>query len=334
MRSIYKSKLLSRLYCLVSQLRYPSYKKEVERRRKLDLFDYKQVAQPLPKCYYEPCTDNNCFGIGYTLRQYAGVQKNYCNAIAEHGYFFGTYVSEQEKYTFANKILTFGDVRKSHIKTIIKNKEVYPIGPYIHYALDYYDDKTFKEVKKKIGRTLLVFFSHSGTGMSVSFDLDALIDKINSIKNTFETIVVSLFWSDINPEIEKRLLGEGYKIFSSGHRYDYYFLSRQKTMIKLADVIMTNSIGTHLAYCSYLNKPLWLVRQEISVKALNAKGAGNIAISEMIEKDPVSAKEKNDMYEAFAEYSETLSESQRALCDKYFGLSHVRGVEEMKEILQ
>jgi len=331
---VYKSKCLSWVYCKVSQWWNPSFKNEVERRAKLDLFDYKGIAQPLPKCYYELLTDNNCFGIGWCIRQYIGSSRYYINALVEHGYFFGAYVQEVEKVTWSKILLTFSDVRKEHIEEVINNKEVYPIGPYLHYAPDYYNEKQLAEVKKELGRTLLVFFSHSGTGESVSFDLEALIEKINSIKKDFKTVVISLFWSDINPEIERRLLGEGYKIFSSGHRYDYYFLSRQKTMIKLADATMSNSTGTHLAYCSYFNKPHWIVRQEISVKALNAKGEGNIAISEMMSRDPVNVKENDDMYKAFAEYKEVLTDEQRVLCDKYFGLSCIRTVEEMKEIVR
>ena len=233
MKFVYSSKALCWLYCKVSQLRFSYFKKEVERRAKLDLFDYEEIAQPLPKCYYEINTDNNCFGIGWSLRQYAGVKKEYCNAMAEHGYFFGKYVQDMEKVTFSKRLLTFGDVRKAHIEAEIKNKEVIPIGPYIHYAPDYYNERQMEVEKKKLGRVLLVFFSHSGTGCSVSFDMDYIVSKINNVKKDFDTVVVSLFWSDINEDIKGRLLQEGYKIFSAGHRYDYHFLSRLKSMIKL-----------------------------------------------------------------------------------------------------
>ncbi len=331
---IYKSKFLSWCYTVISQLRYREFKDEVEKRAKCDLFDYHAIAQPLPKCYYELCTDNNSFGIGWSIRKYVGSKKNYINAFIEHGYFFGTYVQEVEKITFAKKILTFGDVRKGHVRPVVNNKEVIPIGPYVHYAPDYYDEKRFAEEKAKLGKTLLVFFSHSGTGERVSFDLDALIEKINGIRKDFKTVVVSLFWSDINPEIEKRLKDEGYLIFSSGHRYDYYFLSRQKTMIQLADVTMSNFVSTHVAYCSSLNKPHWIIRQEIDFKALNAKGATNVAIGQKIAKENESIKEQEELYQAFAEFSTVLTERQRAVCDKYFGLSYMRTVEEMREILQ
>lgn len=333
-RVVYGSKLLSMLYCKVSQWRAPGFKEEVEKRAKLDIFDYKRIAQPLPKCYYEPCTDNNCFGIGWSIRQYIGSSQSHIDVLAEHGYFLGSYVQELEKVCYAGKILTFGEVRKHHIQAAVKDKEVCLIGPYIHYAPDYYDEERFAEEKKKLGKTLLVFFSHSGTGERVGFDLEELIEKINSVRKDFQTVVISLFWSDIDPEIEKRLKEEGYLIFSSGHRYDYYFLSRQKTMIRLADVTMSNFCGTHLAYCSYLNKPHWIVKQTISYTALNAKGAANVAIDEMQAKDPAYQREEEELYRAFAHYSPVFTGEQRKVCDKYFGLSYVRTPEEMKEILK
>lgn len=334
MKFVYSSKALCWLYCKVSQWRFPDFKKEVEKRAKLDLFDYKGIAQPLPKCYYEINTDNNCFGIGWSLRQYAGVKKDYCNALVEHGYFFGKYVQDMEKVTFSKRLLTFGDVRKAHIEAEVKNKEVIPIGPYIHYAPDYYNDARLNAEKEKLGRVLLVFFSHSGTGCSVSFDMDYIVSKINSVKKDFDTVVVSLFWSDINEEIEGRLLQEGYKIFSAGHRYDYHFLSRLKSMIKLSDMTMSNFVGTHIGYCTYLGKGHWIVKQKITEKALTGKGAGVVALDEQMAQDPDNQKEMNDFYEAFAEYSVVLTESQKAVTSKYYGFEHIKNPKEVVSIIR
>ena len=330
---VYSSKVLCQVYCRISQIRYPEFKKVVEARAKLDLFEYRQIAQPLPKCYYELCTDNGSFGIGWCIRHYCGITKSYLNAMVEHGYFFGNYVQEMEKVTFAKKLFTFGDIRKKHIEAVVKDKEVILIGPYIHYAPDYYDSEHFAIAKKEIGRTLLVFFSHSATGTSVSFDLDALIETINSIRKDFQTVVISLFWSDINPDIEKRLKNEEYLIFSSGHRYDYYFLSRQKTMIQLADMTMSNSVGTHVAYCTYLGKPHWIIRQKIERKALNKIGAANIEIASHIGEESSSQVELKELYEAFSDYHYVLTDEQKRVCNKYFGFNYVRTPEEMRELV-
>ena len=334
MNYVYSSKALCWLYCKVSQLRFPNFKKEVERRAKLSLFDYKGIAQPLPKCYYEINTDNNCFGIGYALRQYAGVKREYCNAMVEHGYFFGRYVQDMEKITFSKRLLTFGDIRKAHIEAEVKNKEVIPIGPYIHYASDYYTEEQLKAEKEKLGRVLLVFFSHSGTGCSVSFDMNYIVSKINSVKKDFDNVVVSLFWSDINDEVEKRLNEEGYKIFSAGHRYDYHFLSRLKTMIKLSDMTMSNFVGTHIGYCTFMGKGHWIVKQEITEKALTDKGVGVVALDEKMAHDPDNKKEINDLYKSFAGYSPILIEKQKIVASKYYGFNHIKQQNEIKSLIE
>lgn len=330
---IYSNKNLSRLYCKISQLRFPNFEKEVERRAKLDIFDYKDIAQPLPKCYFELCTDNNCFGIGYCIRQYMGSKQRFIDALAEHGYFFGSYVQEMEKVSFTKKLLTFGDIRKKHIEAKVDGKDVICIGPYIHYAAPYYDHERFQKEKNKLGKMLLVFFSHSGTGQTVEFDVDYLISKIEEVRSLFDNVVISLFWSDITPILVKKLTGMGYKIFSSGHRYDYYFLSRQKTIINLADMTMSNSVGTHIGYCTYLGKPHWIIRQHITKKSLNSIGTANIAISERLSKDSANTEELETFYKAFSEYHSELTSEQKAIASKFFGFNHIKSVEEMKTIL-
>lgn len=329
---VYKNRFLCKLYCWVSQIRYPGFKTEVQRRAKLDLFDYKQIAQPLPKCYEEICTDNNCFGIGYWIRKYAGIKKEYLDCIVEHGYFFGEYVSALERQSFTNTILTFGQVRVNHITKAL-DKEAIPIGPYINYADDYVSEQEKDELKKQLKRTLLVFFSHASTGCSVEFDLDYMVSKIESIRESFDTVVVSVFWSDLTPELEKRLKDLGYLIFSSGHRYDYNFLSRQKTMISLSDMTMSNSISTHIGYCLCLNKPHWYIKQEVKEVSHNSKGAQNVNVAKQISEDNAAIKEVRELEEVFKEYNESITEEQYKVADKYFGFSSIRSKEELRAIV-
>lgn len=120
---------------------------------------------------------------------------------------------------------------------------------------------------------------------------------------------------------------------SSGHRYDYYFLSRQKTMIKLADMTMSNSLGTHLAYCTYLQKPHWIIRQKIDSKALDTTGEANLKIEKKLNEDPIAEYEQNEVLQEFETYSPTLTTKQKEICDKYFGFEHIRSKEEMKSLL-
>lgn len=330
---IYSSKLLSSLFCFILRIKNKDSVKEINYRSKLNLFDYKNIAQPLSKYYQEILTDNNCFGIGYNLRQYAGVNRSYCNALIEHGYFFGDYISDQEKITFAKRILTFGDMRIKHLRENAGIENAIPIGPYIHYAQPYYDERRMKEEKELLGRVLLVFFQHSATGCSISFDLDLMFSKINSIREDFDTVVVSLFWSDITSELEKRLQKEKCLIFSSGHRYDYNFLSRQKTMILMSDMTMSNSVGTHIAYCTFLGKPHWLIKQDVMEVAITKTGMANRLIDEGIDSNPIAVKEKNDFYENFSDYSAILTDRQYAIASKYFGFEHIKSKDEIGDLI-
>jgi hypothetical protein len=60
----------------------------------------------------------------------------------------------------------------------------------------------------------------------------------------------------------------------------------------------------------------------------------NSAIAEMMAKDIVNRQEKEELYHAFSEYSTFLTDEQKGICDKYFGLNYIRSVEEMKLILK
>lgn len=330
---IYSSKTLSYFACLFTRILHPDFQKEIKRRSEMDLFDYNGVAKPLPKYYQEILTDNNCFGIGFSLRKYANIKGNHINSFVEHGYFFGEYVSIQEKQTFAKQILTFSDLGKKRIEAQIKDKTVVPIGPYIHYASGFYDADKTAQLKKKLGRVLLVFCSHAATGCSVKYDEDYLISKIEEVRNGFDTVIVSLFWSDMNPEWVAKLEAHNYIVFSSGHRYDPYFLSRQKTVISLADVTMSNNIGTHIAYCTYMGKPHWIVRQEVKYTSKDGKGEDNLNIVKQIKQDASATMEREELMNTFAEYSEQLIDEQKSVASKYFGFDYIKTPEQIREIL-
>ena len=53
----------------------------------------------------------------------------------------------------------------------------------------------------------------------------------------------------------------GFVVVTCGYREDCHFLERQRTLIKLADFTMSNSIGTHVGYCVYMGKPHYSFKQ-------------------------------------------------------------------------
>ena len=330
--NLYESRVLSKTACFLLRQRYRSFPRLIENRRECSLFDYKGVAGPLPKYYEEICTDNNSFGIGHCLRAYASYKKNYVNGWIEHGYFWADVVSSLAAKSFAKTILTFGAHRVKVNQQLLPNKQVIAIGPYIHYAPDYLSEQEFDKLKKELGRVLLVFPVHSGTGMKTEFDVGELFRYIDGISDGFDTILFSLFWSDITDEFVKVLCGhEKVIIACSGHRYDWNFLSRQKTLIKLADVTMSNGLGTNLVYCTYLGRPHWLVNQTIERSAKDDNGVAHL---EYIKKNANNSSIKKDFLEAFGSFSDSLTNAQFELCRSTFGFDNVMSPAEMYNLLQ
>lgn len=327
----YKLKPLTQTVCFATRLLHPHFSKEIEKRRRLDLFDYVNTGCPLPKCFNELCTDNENFGIGFSIRKYASYNKPYINAWIEHGYFWADEVSELAAMSFANSIFTFGQHRVDVNHAKISQKTVYAIGPYIHYADDYLDYDDFSALKDRLGRTLLVYPVHSGEGLRVTFDFEELIKIVESVSDNYDTILFSLFWSDIIPEYVQLIKKHNFMIVCSGHRFDHYFLSRQKTIIRLSDAVISNGNGTNLVYCTYLGKPFWWVDQNVNEIAINKVGEKHVSF---IERTHGTSSIEGVFHKAFSQYSESLTDEQVSLCHKYFGFDSIKSNEEMYELLK
>lgn len=327
---VYKSKILCELYCKWSHVIHPKFRKEILRRKEFNLFDYKGISQPLPKVYDEICTDNNCFGIGYSIRQYAGFKKPFIDGWIEHGYFYADAISELAAVSFTKNILTFGRHREEVNHKLLPEKNCFTIGPYVHYAKDYVSEAEFMQIKRKLGKVLLVFPIHSGTGEKVLYEKEELFKIVERKASGFDTVLFSLFWSDINEEYATDIEKRGYKIVCSGHRFDPFFLCRQRTIINLADVTMSNGLGTNLVYCTYFKKPHWLVRQEAKTISLDKTGDKH---KEFEEKNKNNSSIDSLLYDAFDGYSEILTDKQYQLCSDLFGFEDIKKPEEMKQLL-
>ncbi|WP_288614063.1 hypothetical protein [uncultured Bacteroides sp.] len=328
---IFKYKILafivSKLLCVV----YCRKKSEIKSRGQLDLFDYMNIAIALPKVFIEIIPDNNYFGIAYSLKKFASI-KNVSSYI-EHGYFVGSYVPKVEEYTFAKSIITFSKHRKKYIEEAGIKKVVVPIGPYIYYADDYLSDEEFSQKKKMLGKTLLFFPIHSGTGIEFNYSVDYICDRLSPYRKDYNSFVVCLFWADIQrPEIVNLYLNKGFKIFSAGHRYDYNFLSRLKSMIKLSDLVVTNGMGTHIGYAVFLEKPVWMIRQNIQSTIKTKTGLKNQTIRNN-EELQIAEREIAMIFNAFLSYSSKLTTSQKKIVGDMFGFSDIKTKIELANIL-
>ena len=298
--------------------------------KKLSIFDYKRLAMPMMRYYTDFIPENNDKNMGRCLKEYRGVNvQDSLNAMIEHGVFFGDYVADREYILNVPSIITFGDSRIQHLTDKGVNKQIIPIGPYIHYASPLLAKEEFLRVKQHLGRVLLVFPSHSldKEGFKSQYNIKEFTDEIDRVARDFDTVLISLHYDDVSRavEYEKR----GFICVSSGHTNDPFFMHRQRSIIELSDVTMSNAVGTHVGYCIYLKKPHYLFKQKI--------GGGKDNVVEKLTKrwcdDSIYEKEVSEVESAFDYYSSSITEYQFEIANKYWGFEYIKTPEKLKEIL-
>ncbi|MHC8949279.1 hypothetical protein [Sphingobacterium hungaricum] len=244
---------------------------ECERRKHLELYDIKSLSDPLDSPNYFMIDENNLYGNGNKIfPNFKNLDVNNC--AIEHGFIFGSLVQRFHVESWTDTVVTFSDYRKSFIKSKTQ-KEVVCVGPYIHYANsnNILTDIEKKNLKNNLGKVLLIFPSHSIMNLDVKYDKDNFIDFIKAKSLDFDSVLVCLYWADILKGEDKKFLDQGYKVVTAGHINDLYFLDRLKLFFELSDAVLSNSVGTHVGYSIFMNKPLILHKQKLNKHVLDLK---------------------------------------------------------------
>ena len=224
--------LINEFYSLKNSYRFQQI---IAENKNLTIFDYKNLIKPIPYAPTDLVIDNNLYGLSYTLKKYAGLNvSRSLNASIEHGVFFGNLVRKDDRIYPVNSIVTYGPRRIKHLKEGNINKTIIPIGPYIHYASPLLTDEQFRKLKSELGKVLLVFPSHGIIGADSSYNINDFIAEIERIKVDYDSVLISLYWTDaLNTTLVANYIEKGYKIVTSGHRFDLNFLSRETCIILL-----------------------------------------------------------------------------------------------------
>lgn len=204
--------------------------------------------------YNEDITNCLCYGIWDALFPFANRERAYQTPSVEHGLILSNAVTKEMYKTSRPACVTFGSYRKNLIQERIP-VPVFTVGPYIQYARSFYSESQEQEFHRKAGRTLLYFLSHGVNKTAVNRTEDAIVQKLKEMSRQFDTVLVSVFWWDINESIVDRLASEGFRIVSAGFVNDPVFLPRLKSIISMSDLAVSDSLGTHAAYCSALGIP-------------------------------------------------------------------------------
>lgn len=297
------------VFILVNKKRFI---KELKIREQLSITDYTHLSSNLPFVPIEQTKDSNYYGYLHIIKMYAST--NITDWSIEHGLMFGDYIPYSYSCKTIRKIITFSEIRAKFLRNTL-NKQVSPIGPYIHYASPILDDITFKSLKKQFGKTLLFFPSHSSVEEIASNNIKHEIDIISKIQKEgqFQTVLVCMYYLDIQKfDYNTNYERNGFKVVTAGHQLDLNFLRRLKSIIMLSDYTISSSVGTQVGYCIYLKKPHYII--------------GNHIKKDM----PDDYKE---ILNSFKYFSPAITENQYIIAAKYWGFNSIKSPEQLRQFL-
>ena len=170
----------------------------------------------------------------------------------EHGIRFGN-----DKWLYSDYNTCYicqGENRIDEIYNVNKKMPVLPIGPYVHYSSQYYSDDKIDKIKKKNGKTLLVFLGHTTEWEKEKDSNDIFNIVYSKYAKSFQTVIVCVYWKDIDNAQIDLFKEKGAIVVSAGFRQDPNFIRRLKTIISLSDFVVSNDIGTNIGFAIYLHK--------------------------------------------------------------------------------
>lgn len=305
-------KFLIKVYLLFVRGRYFLYIYYNFKNKNRDFFDYKLLSKDYPVCNLRGEDNNNFYGHQIILEKYFNKR---LRGVIEHGIYFGETILE-EAYTKSKIIYTYSAYRKNVLEKKI-DKKIEILGPYIKYADQYYCVEKLNQIKANLGKVLLIFPSHSVDKVNSQFNIKDFIQKVLNYSQNYDTVLICMYWKDINLKRDHIYIKHGFKIVTAGHRSDPKFLNRLKSIIYLADMVITNDIGTHVGYIISEKKPLYIALQKIKREGegLEKEFRGRNNENYRLKLD----KEKIEIANAFNFFDEKITEAQQKIIEKYWG---------------
>lgn len=304
----------------------------IERIKNLPVTQIQTLATNIPiLCTNETHQPNDFYFHALTLKRFCGLSDDLkLKCVIQHGYQFGNYKWDVETDNDLPVYLCPSELRKETLIRLGVKKTIYSIGPFIAYSARSISDSELEATRRKNGKTLVVFPSHSTHSSEVRYNIDAFCQRIKELSSQFEKVRLCLYWKDVLLGHHKKYEKYGFECITAGHMFDKNFMPRLKSIIESADMGISNAIGDFIPFCIFLKKPFYLWRQQINIDALGKDVSGATEYRKEMKEAQTAFDE---LFEAFANFSMTITEKQYAVVDKYFGLSSVKTKEELKQIL-
>lgn len=288
------------------------YYYEIWRRKKFTSFDFVELSKPFEVPSLFSYTSNRFYGINAAVKHRLNRLFLPVNFVIEHGIYFSDQIMNFEvNFCKHPLIITMGKQRERLLKE--KGYNALSVGPYIRYSKNYSSFDELARLKQKLGKTLLVFPSHSIEGVDAVFNGEKFVAEIKKCSENFNTVLICMYWKDIVDNRYQEYLNNGFTIVTAGHRSDSSFLSRLKDLIYLSDMTMSNNLGTHLGYCISEGKPHYLFSQECTYTGVFVKREQRYSNATLYNERLLQFKE------AFGVFANEITQKQLDLVHFYWG---------------
>lgn len=327
---IVNERIRKKLVVLYYNLKAFRYKKVWYASEEENVFDYQKVVSDKRQICREEYRGNAFYGIADALKSYSGFTGKIFACI-EHGVYFGDYVNEKECVISGfPAILTFGEKRIEHLRNR-SSKMLFAIGPYIYYAKDILDQEKIRQIKTRLGKTLLVFPTHSVDRVTVDMNSSSLIKRIKQFKEEhgFDTVLVCLYYRDV--ELGRAIEYEhaGFLVVSAGRREDRAFLNRLHTFFSISDYTLSNNVGTHIGYSVILGKPHTILEEAVEYNTASKAEVRHVTTLY----NSAAVAEKKIVSEAFSKFEENITDRQKQVCNLFWGNDKVLSPSDLHFVL-
>jgi hypothetical protein len=272
---------------------------------------------------FEIFRPNDFYYHSYHIKIFSGMPTFLpIKAILQHGVFFGNYYWDHE-LRFFDSALVWGANYKKNLLSAGK-KHVYEIGAPYFYCEEHVPAREIVVPEK----FLLVFPSHSTHTYICNYDVFKFCDYIDALKENFNSVVVCLYWKDFqNLDLVSHYKTRGYMCTTAGHMYDMNFLPRLKYLIRKADSITSNKIGSYLGYAVHEEKPFSLFNDPIEFSNCTELEKELRLIEE--DKKYLQIKSFFDSERGFSKANEAIF----SVMDDYWGFTQMKSKTQLKQIL-
>lgn len=301
---------------------------QVANRRDLALTNIDNLAKdinifsPFTREIHKP---NDWYGHATNIKKFLGIPLNYkFKFILEHGLYLNEQVDHIDQETDLPTYLTYSSYRNNILKEYRKN--VFSIGPFIHYAKSSLSEIELKKERARLGKSVLFFPAHSTDIINLEYDIANLCKELKKISKDYKSIRVCLYWKDILKGNHKAYQKYGFECVTAGHMLDPLFLPRLRSLISISDLTVSNIISSQAGFSVHLGKPHIIINQKINLKT---DKYWNKRINDVFKSEAYI-----EVLKEFAKTNYRITAKQKLLVDKYWGSGNIKTKSQLKRIIK